>query len=155
MWDEAEFKRRAVKRIKEEGGYGRRFEDQYAVGIADTCLIPAGGPVFWCEFKIIRHNKFGATMRQMKELSDLHNVGGLSCVPALVGCSPTTRRLFITFPTQHAEVQPGMIYVDWRWGILQLLLSYFAAYQHRRYDRIEIENTNAEMMSVGNDEDGA
>jgi hypothetical protein len=54
--------------LRNSGGYGRRLEDQYGVGIADMLCVPRGGPVFFIEAKIIRSSTWGATPVQTKEL---------------------------------------------------------------------------------------
>jgi hypothetical protein len=65
---ESDVKRKMIKSMHDNGGYGRRIEDQYAVGVCDTILIPKGLPVFMAEVKIIRGAAFGPTPRQMIEL---------------------------------------------------------------------------------------
>ena len=49
MVSESEVKRKMVASMKEGDGYGRRIEDQYAVGTFDTILIPKGLPCFMAE----------------------------------------------------------------------------------------------------------
>lgn len=68
MKSEADIKRAMIKSIKELGGYARRIEDQYAVGILDTLLIPVGLPVFLAEVKRIKGESFGPTPRQKIEM---------------------------------------------------------------------------------------
>lgn len=74
MTTEAKIKRDMVKSMHEGGGYGRRIEDQYAVGTYDTILIPKGLPVFLAEVKIVRGDIFGPTPRQMVELQRVNDV---------------------------------------------------------------------------------
>src|SRR4249920_1004887 len=57
-----------IKSIKEAGGYARRIEDQYAVGMVDTILIPRGLPAFLAEVKVVKGPTFGPTPRQFEEL---------------------------------------------------------------------------------------
>jgi hypothetical protein len=57
-----------IASMKENGGYGRRIEDQFAVGVFDTILIPVGLPVFMAEVKVVRSDTFGPTERQLIEL---------------------------------------------------------------------------------------
>jgi hypothetical protein len=83
--DESAFKTKICEIIREEGGYGRRIEDQYAVGIPDMNLIPKGGPVFFCEAKIIRTTKWGATPRQMEELRRIGRCGAPGVIPCEMG----------------------------------------------------------------------
>lgn len=54
--------------IRGTGGYARRIEDQYGVGIPDIIAVPRGGPVFLIEAKIMRTSKWGASQRQGVEL---------------------------------------------------------------------------------------
>lgn len=85
MPTESEVKSRMVKLIRKAGGYGRRIEDQYGVGILDTILIPLGGPTFFCEVKIIRANLFGPTDRQWIEMGRINATAAPYCYPILVG----------------------------------------------------------------------
>ena len=64
-----------IRSMRDCGGYGRRIEDQYGVGIYDTILIPFGLPVFMAEVKIVRNSTFGPTLRQHVELERIRYVG--------------------------------------------------------------------------------
>lgn len=88
--DESEFKTKIAKKLNEEGGYGRRIEDQYAVGIPDMNLIPVGGPVFFVEAKIIRSAKWGATPRQMEELKRIRNASAGNALACEMGFDKST-----------------------------------------------------------------
>ena len=85
--NESSVKRAMIKSVTENGGYARRFEDQYAVGMFDAILIPRGLPVFFAEVKIIKDNIFGPTPRQYVELAALHHVAGDSghVIPVMIG----------------------------------------------------------------------
>jgi len=85
--NEADVKRNMVKSMKDGGGYGRRIEDQYAVGVFDMILIPFGLPVFMTEVKMIRGLTFGPTLRQHVELERIRHVGHPSghVIPLMVG----------------------------------------------------------------------
>ena len=72
---EADVKRTMVKSVRDSGGYARRIEDQFGVGIYDVILIPFGLPVFMAEVKIIRKATFGPTLRQHVELERIRYVG--------------------------------------------------------------------------------
>lgn len=76
-----------VKSVKDAGGYGRRIEDQYAVGVFDTLLIPKGLPCFMAEVKVIRGQSFGPTERQWIELVRVHeaDAGAGHSIPILIG----------------------------------------------------------------------
>lgn len=80
--DESAFKTKITAKLREEGGYGRRIEDQFAVGIPDMNLVPVGGPFFMVEAKIIRTSTWGATPRQMEELKRLKMCGA----PGVLSC---------------------------------------------------------------------
>jgi hypothetical protein len=84
---EADVKRKMIKSMHEAGGYARRIEDQYAVGVYDTILIPHGLPVFMAEVKVIRGTHFGPTPRQMVELQRVTDVAALSghVIPVMIG----------------------------------------------------------------------
>src|SRR6478736_1512304 len=77
-----------IKSMKEGGGYGRRIEDQYGVGLYDTILIPFGLPVFMAEVKIIHGaNNFGPTPRQLIELKRIGDAAALNghVIPIMIG----------------------------------------------------------------------
>lgn len=69
---ESAIKLKMVQEIHGEGGYGRRIEDRFSVGMPDLVLIPKGGPVVWVEVKIIRGNILTPTPRQLVEMRRLH-----------------------------------------------------------------------------------
>lgn len=96
---EADIKRDVIAALKKEGGYGRRIEDQYSVGMPDTILIPKGGPVFFAEFKIIRAANWGATPRQFEELRRIAETGCETAVPVLIGYGGATKRLYAVAPS--------------------------------------------------------
>ncbi len=76
-----------VRQIKKEGGFARRFEDQFAVGIPDMEVVLPNGPIFKIEAKILRGHKFGATARQLEELRRYARVS-TSVVPCIMGIDP-------------------------------------------------------------------
>lgn len=86
---ESDVKSALVKVVRFEGGYGRRIEDQFGVGILDTIIIPKGYPVFFIEAKIIKGKTFGPTPRQYIEMleildADQHDLPS-TAVPVLLG----------------------------------------------------------------------
>ena len=85
--NESELKTKMVKNVKDNGGYGRRIEDQFAVGILDTLLVPRGLPVFMAEVKIIRGVSFGPTPRQYIEMMRVVEAAykGGHVIPVLIG----------------------------------------------------------------------
>jgi len=84
---EDDVKRAMIKSMYEGGGYGRRIEDQYGVGIYDTILIPFGLPVFMAEVKVIRGTHFGPTPRQQIELQRINDVAANNghVIPVMIG----------------------------------------------------------------------
>lgn len=75
---EAAYKKAMVDAVKAEGGYGRRIEDQYGVGILDTILIlPTTGPIF-AEVKRFTGMRFNPSDRQFVEMERINSGGGLS-----------------------------------------------------------------------------
>jgi len=87
MKTEADVKRAMVKSMVEGGGYARRIEDQYGVGIFDVILIPYDLPVFMAEVKMIRATEFGPSERQYVELIRIQNVGAVDkhVIPVMIG----------------------------------------------------------------------
>jgi|KBSSwiStaDraftv2_1062776.scaffolds.fasta_scaffold39302_3 hypothetical protein len=85
--NEADVKRAMVKSVKEKGGYARRFEDSYGVGIYDLIMIPFGLPVFMAEVKMIKHSTFGPTLRQHVELERINYVAFETghAIPIMIG----------------------------------------------------------------------
>lgn len=81
---ESEVKTDMVARIRKAGGYARRIEDQYAVGMLDTIFILNGLTVF-CEVKIIRNETFAPTARQWIEGTRILSARGPLSIPLLVG----------------------------------------------------------------------
>ena len=64
---EAEHKLNLVKGVKALGGYGRRLEDKFALGLLDLVLKLPGHNVVMAEGKLIEGNAFGPTKRQYEE----------------------------------------------------------------------------------------
>lgn len=70
---ESELKRSLVRSVRAQGGTGNRFEDKYSAGFPDLLLIPAHGPVFFTEVKLIRAGaKLVCTPLQEAQLERLH-----------------------------------------------------------------------------------
>lgn len=76
MLNESHYKAEMVANVRKAGGYARRFEDKYAVGLPDTMFIPKGYPVFIAEVKLIRASVFRPTSRQYIELRRINDAGG-------------------------------------------------------------------------------
>ncbi len=65
---ESNHKTKLVKDLRLAGWYARRIEDQYAVGIGDMIVGIPFGPTVMVEAKMVAHQSFGPTPRQMIEL---------------------------------------------------------------------------------------
>jgi len=68
---EAEVKRKIVDSVRADGGYARRIEDKFTVGMPDVVLIPVQCPVVWIEVKLVPGQLFHPSMRQFVELNKL------------------------------------------------------------------------------------
>jgi hypothetical protein len=85
--NESDVKRKMIRSMKESGGYGRRLEDQFAVGLYDLILIPKGLPVFTAEVKVFKGATFSPTPRQLVELRDIREVAADAghVIPTMIG----------------------------------------------------------------------
>jgi len=70
---EASIKGVMVKSVQNAGGYARRIEDQFLVGMPDTILIPKGCPVFFAEVKKVRGQQLAPSPRQYIEMMRINN----------------------------------------------------------------------------------
>ena len=98
--NESDVKRNMVKNVKASGGYARRIEDQYAVGMVDMVIIPRGLPVFMAEVKIVRDGVFGPTPRQFVELMGIHQAAeeGGHVIPVMIGYKVETEVFYFHKP---------------------------------------------------------
>lgn len=87
---EADEKRKIIQNMKDNGGYGRRIEDSYGVGIFDTILVPKGLPVFFAEIKMVRNTTFGPTPRQFVELQRIEKLVSECAIPVMIGIKGDT-----------------------------------------------------------------
>jgi hypothetical protein len=85
MIDESFYKTHMVKNVRANGGYARRLEDKYAVGLPDTMFIPKGYPVFIAEVKLIKGTIFRPTSRQYIELRRINDAGGEHVYGIMIG----------------------------------------------------------------------
>jgi hypothetical protein len=65
--NEADRKLNLVKGVKALGGYARRLEDKYALGLLDLVIKLPGHNVVMAEGKLIDGHKFAPTPRQYEE----------------------------------------------------------------------------------------
>lgn len=104
MTNESTFKTQMVASIRKHGGYARRIEDRYAVGILDTVLVPKGYPVFFAEIKRVRGNIIRPTDRQFVEMRRINEAGeGKHMFGILIGC--TDDAYYFHEATNYAEVK--------------------------------------------------
>lgn len=101
---ESDVKTRMVKAVNASGGYGRRFEDQFAVGIPDCVFVlPELVPCF-AEVKIITDNIFAPTPRQYVELIRIAK-SSTKVAACIIGYKPTTETFYIANPTQRVDIR--------------------------------------------------
>jgi hypothetical protein len=66
--NEADHKRKLVAEVNAfRGGWARRVEDRWAVGVLDLIIKLPGVPIVFAEGKLIKGHKFGPTERQFIE----------------------------------------------------------------------------------------
>lgn len=131
---ESDLKRYLVKSIRAQEGTGQRYEDKYAVGLPDLVLIPALGPVFFAEVKLIHGAKLVCTEIQAAQLARFERpaaYGRFYCFGVLLGYrndrlfigerdQPLTKCLSILRP-------PRLDSTDWD---IALLLERYADLRH-------------------------
>jgi hypothetical protein len=98
---ESDYKSLIVKSIRKEGGYARRIEDQFSVGMPDMVLMPLRCPVIWAEIKVVSGYTFGPTPRQLIELQRLYR--SPYSIPCVIGVKKG--RYFIGPPKAHMNLQ--------------------------------------------------
>lgn len=79
---ESDHKTKMVATIKKRGGWARRIEDQYGVGILDMIVCTPHTGMFVVEAKRFTNKFFEPSPRQYVEALNVMNAGG---VAALVG----------------------------------------------------------------------
>jgi hypothetical protein len=83
---ESEVKSQMVIQVKKAGGYARRLEDRYGLGIPDCLFMPKGCPaIFFAEVKMIEGLRFAPTDRQLIELMRINAVGNPCVCAILIG----------------------------------------------------------------------
>ena len=120
MSNEADRKVKLVKEIKLLGGFARRLEDKYALGLLDLIIKPPGHPMVLAEGKLVEGNLFAPTPRQHKEGEDWIRAGVLV---VLIGWQNKT--MYISPWVKKADKRDC-----WRTneGNGQFLLKYIGAY---------------------------
>jgi hypothetical protein len=74
--NEADYKRELVAEVKAlRGGWARRIEDRWAVGVLDLILKLPDHPPIFAEGKMIDGHKFGPTERQWVEGERMQHAG--------------------------------------------------------------------------------
>jgi len=91
---EASIKGMMVKSVRMAGGYARRIEDQFLVGMPDTILIPRGCPVFFAEVKIVKGQQLAPSPRQYIEMRRIEDtwtsLKSRHAIPILIGWKDKT-----------------------------------------------------------------
>lgn len=98
--NEADRKRKLVAEIKALGGWARRVEDRFAVGVLDLYLKLPDRPFMAAEGKMIIGHKFGPTLRQFEEGKRMIAAG----IPAVL----------IGWKDQTMSISPWVEQADWR-----------------------------------------
>ena len=73
--NEADFKAQLVKNVRALGGYGRRLEDKYALGLLDLVIKLPQHPFLVAEGKLIAGHAFAPSARQYEEGKSWINAG--------------------------------------------------------------------------------
>lgn len=106
--DEAGHKAVIAKTIKVAGGYARRIEDQYAVGILDMVVIlPNSTITFFAEFKMVRGLSFGMTPKQHDEAKTITNAHNPHARAVLVGIKD--RVLYFSYPSEKTSIKDAIL----------------------------------------------
>jgi|KBSSwiS6_1023812.scaffolds.fasta_scaffold00864_6 hypothetical protein len=101
--NESTVKTDMVKSIRAAGGYARRIEDRYSVGVLDLIMVPKGYPVFFAEVKIVRGLVFKPTDRQYIEMKRINECGGEHMFGIAIGYKDGT--YYFSEATNHAEIR--------------------------------------------------
>ena len=122
---ESAIKRKMIASIKEAGGYARRIEDQYAVGMVDTILIPRGLPVFMAEVKKIHGSAFGPTPRQLEELRRIKEAdyGMGHVIPIMIGHKDDT--YYFHAPANVIKCSDCFSVTTSKWAFVAQLVQYY------------------------------
>lgn len=127
MKSESQFKSEFIKAIKAQGGWGRRVEDQYGVGVLDMIIVIPGLPVYFAEGKVVTGKFMEPSPRQAIEMERInaasHGVAESVLIgfsPDRVSFSPLTERAYLDAPTtfhclrEVPERQMLEFYYQWR-----------------------------------------
>lgn len=99
--NESDHKRKLVAEINAlRGGYARRIEDRWAIGVLDMVIKLPGHPVLFAEGKLIKGHKFFPTQRQWVEGERIIAAG----IPALL----------IGWKDGQIAISPWVKSADWR-----------------------------------------
>ena len=72
MVNESSLKTAMTKDVRIYGGYARRFEDRFGLGLVDCVFIPKGLPPIFAEVKLVEGYKFGPSDRRYVELQRIN-----------------------------------------------------------------------------------
>jgi len=97
---EAEVKRKIVREVRKEGGYARRMEDKYTVGMPDVLILMPDSPVFIAEVKVFDHLSFAPTPRQLEEMTRM-SISYALC-PIMIGYK--LNKYYFCYPKETVSV---------------------------------------------------
>lgn len=101
MNNEAAYKLALVKSIRAEGGYARRVEDKFTVGMPDIFMIPTKCMPVWAEVKVVTHQSFGPTPRQLVELKRVWVAP--YCAGIIIGVKHN--KLYVSYPVDKVRLE--------------------------------------------------
>jgi hypothetical protein len=107
MSTESTFKTWLAGRLRDEGAYARRLEDQYAVGIPDMLIILPGGPVIFAEVKLIKRGKaWGPSIRQKIELDRISSMK--AAISIMIAYDPVNNDIHLDRVAENLTL-PGLV----------------------------------------------
>ncbi len=122
--DEAAHKRKLVAEVKAlRGGFARRIEDRWAVGVLDLIIKLPNWPVVIAEGKIFDGNLFLPTEKQFDEGQRWiqAGVGAL-----LIGWKGKTKEMFVSPMVRRVNIKDGCFSGSWQtmdyWQILDAFM---------------------------------
>lgn len=94
--NEADFKRKMVESVRKRGGWARRFEDNFAVGLFDCIFVPYRSQfVYFVELKIATPNKPTIEPRP-RQMVEARTLKAASCPNAVVCMASINQNMVIT-----------------------------------------------------------
>lgn len=133
--DESKIKTHIKLQVQKAGGYARRIEDQFAVGVLDMIIILPGSPVFFAEVKLVKNCKFAPSMRQFVEMQRIEKVAPEQVAQhahaVLVGWDPDIETYYVTGAREEVDTRkaiiPGQPYIAVGSNFIKTLREYYDA----------------------------